>query len=125
MRAARSDSLRIVSRPRCVFSSSSTLREPLGPRQDRRERIVQLVRDAGNRLAERGQLLGLQQLVIHVARLILEFLALADVPNQRLARAGRPLRARHVRRLRHIGAGRAHRSPRKSATRLQSWQAGR
>ena len=60
-----------------------SLRQPLGPGQDRRERVVQLVRDAGDRLAERGHLLGLQQLVIEVARLILELLALADVAHQR------------------------------------------
>ena len=61
-----------------------TLRQPLGPGEDGRERVVQLVRDAGDRLAERGELLGLQQLVIEVARLVLEPLALADVAHQRL-----------------------------------------
>ena len=60
------------------------LRQPLGPREDRGERIVQLVRDAGDRLAERGELLGLQELVIEIARLVLEPLALADVAHQRL-----------------------------------------
>ena len=60
-----------------------TLRQTLGPGEDGRERIVQLVRDAGDRLPERGELLGLQQLVIEIARLILEPLALADVAHQR------------------------------------------
>ena len=58
------------------------LRQPFGPRQDRGERVVQLVRDAGNRLAERRQLLGLQELVIQIAGLVLEFLALADVADE-------------------------------------------
>jgi hypothetical protein len=35
-------------------------------------------------LAERGQLLGLQQLLVEVARLVVELLALADVAQQRL-----------------------------------------
>ena len=42
------------------------------------------MRDAGDRLAERRELFGLQQLVIEIARLILEPLALADVAHQRL-----------------------------------------
>ena len=85
MRAARSDSLRMVSRPRRTgVVERRALRQPLGPAEDRRERVVQLVRDAGNRLAERGHLLGLQQLVIDVARLVVELLALADVAHQRL-----------------------------------------
>ena len=84
MRAARSDSRedgleaaadRLVERLRCD--------EPLGPAEDRRERVVQLVRDAGDRLAERRHLLGLQQLVIDVARLVVELLALADVAHER------------------------------------------
>ena len=58
--------------------------EALGPCQDGRERIVQLVSDAGNRLPQRGQLLRLQQLVIQIARLVLEPFALADVAHQRL-----------------------------------------
>ena len=41
------------------------------------------MRDAGDRLAERGELLGLQQLMIEIARLILEALAIADVAHQR------------------------------------------
>ena len=59
------------------------LREPLGPTQDRGQRVVELVRDAGDRLAERGHLLGLQELVIDVARFVVQFLALADVADQR------------------------------------------
>ena len=70
-----------------------SLREPLGPGQDRRERVVQLVRDAGDRLAERGELFRLQQLVIQIARLILEPLALADVAHQRLDAGRRRRRA--------------------------------
>ena len=69
------------------------LREPLGPAEDRRERVVQLVRDAGDRLAERRHLLGLQELVIDVARLVVELLALADVADERFdadARRRRP-----------------------------------
>ena len=81
--AARSDSLRIVSRPRRVWSSVCRCDEALCPRQDCRERIVQLVRDTGDRLAERRELLGLQQLVIQVARLVLEPLSLADIAHQR------------------------------------------
>ncbi len=59
------------------------LRQPLGPGEDRRERVVQLVGDAGNRLPERGHFLGLQQLVIDVARLIVQLLAFAHVSDQR------------------------------------------
>ena len=73
------------------------LRQPLGPREDRRERIVQLVGDAGDRLPERRELFRLQQLVVQIARLILEPLALADVAHQRLDRgapSGRRLRVR-------------------------------
>ena len=84
MRAARSDSLRIVSRPRRSGVERRRLREPFGPAENRRERVVQLVRDAGNGLAERGHFLGLQQLVIDVARLVVELLALADVADERL-----------------------------------------
>ena len=40
--------------------------------------------DARDRLAERRHLLGLQQLVIDVARLVVELLALADVAHERL-----------------------------------------
>ena len=42
------------------------------------------MRDAGDRLPERGELFGLQQLVIEIAGLVLEALALADVAHQRL-----------------------------------------
>ena len=59
------------------------LRQPLGPAQDGRERIVQFVGDAGNRLAERRHLLGLQQLLIDVAGLIVQLFSLADVAHQR------------------------------------------
>ena len=59
------------------------LRQTLRPREDRRERVVQLVRDARNRLTKRGELLGLQQLMVQIARLILEPLAIADVAHQR------------------------------------------
>ena len=85
MRAARSDSREDgleAAADRLVERRS--LRQPLGPAEDRRERVVQLVRDAGDRLAERRHLLGLQQLVIDVARLVVELLALADVAHQRL-----------------------------------------
>ena len=59
------------------------MRQPLGPAQDRGERVVQLVRDAGNRLAERRHLLRLEQLVIEIARLVVQLLALADVAHER------------------------------------------
>ena len=39
--------------------------------------------DAGNRLTERGELFSLQQLMIKIARLIFEPLALADVAHER------------------------------------------
>ena len=60
------------------------LRETLGPRQNRRQWIVQFVGDARNRLAKRRQLLCLEQLVIQIPRLILESLAFADVAHQRV-----------------------------------------
>ena len=84
MRAARSDSERMVSSPRRTWSSS-------GVRVERRsaqvrmvaERIVQFVSHARDRLAERGHLLGLQQLVIDVARFVVQLLAFADVADER------------------------------------------
>ena len=57
-------------------------RQALGPREDRRERIVQLVRHTGDRLAECGQLLRLQQLGVEIARLVVELLALAHISQQ-------------------------------------------
>ena len=66
------------------------LGQTFGPRQDRRERIVQFVSDARNRLTERGKLLRLEQLMIEIPCLILETLALADVPHQRLHAKGVP-----------------------------------
>ena len=91
------------------------LRQALGPAEDRRERVVQLVRDAGDRLAERRHLLRLQELVIDVARLVVELLALADVADERLD-AQRAVVARRIgarrqldpdRRCRRRGAGAA------------------
>ena len=58
--------------------------QPLGRGENRRQRVVEFVRDARNGLAERRQLLGLQQLLIEVARLIVQTLALADVTHQRI-----------------------------------------
>ena len=58
------------------------LRQALGPGEDRGQRVVQLVRDARYRLAERGHLLRLEKLVIDVASLVVELLALAHVPNE-------------------------------------------
>ena len=42
------------------------------------------MRDARDRLAQRRHLLGLQQLVIDIARLVVQLLALADVADERL-----------------------------------------
>ena len=42
------------------------------------------MRDARDGLPERGHLLGLQQLVVDVARLVVQLLALADVADERL-----------------------------------------
>ncbi len=74
----------MTSRPRGAFVVGGRFGKPFGPGQDGRERVVQLVRDAGDRLSERRHLLGLQQLVIEVARLVLELLAVADVTNERV-----------------------------------------
>ena len=41
------------------------------------------MRDAGNRLAERGHLFRLQELMVEIARLVVEPLAFADVAHQR------------------------------------------
>ncbi len=60
------------------------LRQALGPGQDRGKRVVQLVRDAGDRLAQGGHFFGLQELVIEVAFLVVQLLALADVTDQRV-----------------------------------------
>ncbi len=72
---------RLEAAPRLIVHAA--LRQAFGPRQDRRERIVQLVGDAGDRLAERREFLGLQELVIQVAGLVLEAFPLADVAHQR------------------------------------------
>ena len=72
MRAARSASPRMTASPRRVFSSTRLRRQALRPRQDRRQRVVQLVRDAGDGMAEGRHLLGLQQLGLDVARLVVE-----------------------------------------------------
>ena len=84
MRAARSASWRIVSSPCADLRAGLPARHPLGPHQDRGERVVQFVRDAGDRLAEHRHLLGLEQLLVEVARLLLELPALADVAEQRV-----------------------------------------
>ena len=91
MRAARSASWRIVSSPCLISGPGLPARHPLGPHQDRGERVVQLVGDAGDGLAEHRHLLGLQELLVEVARLFLELPALADVAEQRvdLQRVGR------------------------------------
>ena len=60
------------------------LRQPLGPRQNRRQRIVQLVGHARDRLPQRRHFFGLQELVVEIARLHLELLPLAHVAHQRL-----------------------------------------
>ena len=84
MRAARSDSDEDRFEAAAHrFVERRALRQPLGPAEDRRQRVVQLVGDAGDRLPERGHLLGLQQLVIDVARFVVQLLALADVAHQR------------------------------------------
>ena len=64
------------------------LGEALGPGENRRERVVQFVRDARNRLAERGHLFRLQKLVVQIARLIVHPLALGHVADERDKRAG-------------------------------------
>ena len=58
-------------------------RQPLGAGEDRAEWIVQLVRDARDRLTERRQFLRLRKLMEQVARLVLELLALGDVAHHR------------------------------------------
>ena len=97
--------------PRAVVER--LLRQPLRPGEDRRQRVVELVRDAGDRLAERGHLLGLQQLLVEVARLVVQLLSLADVAHQRLE-AQRRVRCRAARRARSARASRACR--RRAAT---------
>ena len=72
----------MTSRPRRAVSSTGLFRETLGPTEDCRERVVQFVRDAGDRLAKRGHLLRLQQLLIQVARLVVEPLSLAHIAQQ-------------------------------------------
>ena len=85
MRAARSASPRIVSRPCADLVEPACLRDSRSAQhQDRGERVVQLVRDARNRLSERRHLLGLQELLVEVARLVVELLALADVAQERV-----------------------------------------
>ena len=82
----------MTSTPRREVVVEGLLGEPLRPAQDRRERVVQLVRDAGDRLAERRHLFGLQQLLVQVARLVVELLPLADVADERFDPAARRCR---------------------------------
>ena len=58
--------------------------KPLGQRQDGAQRVVQLVRDPRHRLPEGRHLLGLQQLLVEVARLLLPPPPLADVPHEEM-----------------------------------------
>ena len=94
--AARSDSPRIDVEAPAGLLVGGTLRQALGPGEDRRQRIVELVRDAGDRLAEGGELLRLQQLMVEIARLIFEPLALADVADERLDAQAVARRARNA-----------------------------
>ena len=64
--------------------------------EDRGQRVVQFVGHARDRLTERRQLLGLQQLLVEVARLVVEPLALGDVAHHR--------RERHASRRRRRGS---------------------
>ena len=81
MRAARSAALWIASRSRLRLFVEAAAREPFRARENRRERIVQLVRHARHRLAERREFFRLRQLVIQLARLILQLLSLGDVAD--------------------------------------------
>ena len=82
MRAARSASWRIVSRPRRDCGSRSRSASRSAHVRIVASGIVQLVRDAGDGGAERRHLLGLQQLAVEVAGLVLEPLAVADVAHE-------------------------------------------
>ena len=86
----------IHAAPRAVVERARG--QAFGPGEDGGQRVVELVRDARNGLAERGHLLGLQQLLVEVARLIVELLPLADVAHQRVDAHAcrRARRARHA-----------------------------
>ena len=58
--------------------------EQLAVADDHAQRIVELVRDARNRLAERRHFFSLQKLVVNIPGLVVEFFALADITDQRL-----------------------------------------
>ena len=75
------------------------VRESLGPCEDCGQRVVQFVGNPRDRLPERGQLLCLKELVVKIARLILELLPLADVTHERFD-------SDHAVRRRGLGAGR-------------------
>ena len=90
MRAARSAALWMASMSRRVRSSSSRPAQPLGARQDRRQRIVQFVRHAGHGLSQRRHFFGLKQLLVDVAGLIVELLAFRDVAHHGLEPAAVP-----------------------------------
>ena len=79
--AARSASPRMVSKARPEFRLHRLAREALGRRQDGRQRVVELVGDARDGGAERGEFLGLQELVVELARLVVASLALGDVAD--------------------------------------------
>ncbi len=65
------------------------LSQPFRPGEDRRQRIVELVRHPRDRLSERGELFGLQELEVEIAFLPFQPLALADVTNERFDAEGR------------------------------------
>jgi hypothetical protein len=75
--------------------------EPFGAGEDRRQRVVQLVRHPRHRLAERRQLFGLRELVVEIARLILQLLPFGDVAHHRFD-AHRRRRGPHLGVRRHL-----------------------
>ena len=78
MRAQRSAAVRIFSAAACV-AGIALLLEQHRPRDDDRQRIVELVRDAGQQRAERGELLALVQRFALPRQLLRRALLLGDV----------------------------------------------
>ena len=77
-------------------------RQPFRPAENRRQRVVQLVRHARHQLADRRQLLVLQQLLVQLPRAIVEPLALGGVAQERVDQDAAALGGTHVRRHVHL-----------------------
>ena len=84
MRVARSVAATMASAPRFERRVEGLFLQALAPAEDGRQRVVQFVRDLRDGLAEHCQLLGLKQLLVEIARAVLEAPLFRDVAEERL-----------------------------------------